>query len=248
MLVAPSEPKPFLVLGDSSSIPERYGVDFLFGSEGQGLVGVQRKTITDFIASIRDNRLQREVPLMLDGRLDRPILILEGVSQWTNTGQLLHSRITWTMSQHLGLILSLNFRGIWVVSTSTMAESIDTLSLLTKWCEKTEHKGLDTRPKMNRDPVFGTKVERNGKDRPRHQALNLLQGIDGVSITRARAIYDHFGEAPLRFMCTADEMAEVPGIGIVTAKKIVDVFGDIYQEAGDDIDMEASPMHQVAPD
>ena len=59
MLVSPTERPPISELGESSSRPEKYGVDVMFLANG-AVVGVQRKAIADLVASARDGRLGKE--------------------------------------------------------------------------------------------------------------------------------------------------------------------------------------------
>lgn len=228
MLVSPTEYHVLRLAPsdwESSSLPEKYGADYMFASEGQGLVGVQRKEIKDLVASVHDNRLSREVAQLTDGRLQLAVLIIEGQIQWTNTGQSLSHRGEWTRAMQVGLELSLQQKGIWIMYSSSLLDTIESLSLLKKWCQKTEHRLLETRNKTRRDGVFGTVTRRESND------LHFLQGLEGISVTRAKAILNHFNRLPLRWACTVEDMSEVPGIGKGTAAKIIEAFGTIQDEA-----------------
>jgi hypothetical protein len=76
VLLSPSEPKPMWVLGETSPLPERYGVEVLFEAPPIGLVGVQRKTFPDLLSSMRDGRIDRGVVEMR--ALDLGVLANEG--------------------------------------------------------------------------------------------------------------------------------------------------------------------------
>jgi len=71
MLVAPTEPMTLKALGTVSLVPEDYGSDFLWASPVFGLVGVQRKEASDFVASVMDGRLDKELAQMKQLGLSR---------------------------------------------------------------------------------------------------------------------------------------------------------------------------------
>src|SRR5215472_11777188 len=102
MLISPTEPAEFRVLGEVSSVPELYGADFLMYGPKIGRVGVQRKEINDFVASIRDDRLAKEVAQLKS--LNVGMLVLEGGVEWTNDGSLLSTRSPLSRAQFLGTL------------------------------------------------------------------------------------------------------------------------------------------------
>jgi ERCC4-type nuclease len=219
ILVAPTEPRPLRDLGTVSSLPEKLGVDYLISSESMGTVGIQRKEVSDLVASVRDGRLQRELPLMQ--RLDIAILLVEGTIQWTESGENVNLRTKWTRAQHLGVLWSIQSRGIWINCVGNLAESGQYLLLLSKWAEKERHSSLNDRPK-NGSVSFASQE--------RAEKMWVLQGLNGMGEGLAGRILDHFGELPLTWTITADELSQVPGIGKTKARKLIDQLGSLIED------------------
>lgn len=211
LLIAPTEPPSLKVLGKSSSIPERYGADVLWVARGIGLVGIQRKERKDLVRSIYDGRLAREVALMQ--RLRIAILIVEGRMRWTTDGQLFDQFCKWTRKQHRALLLSAQLRGIKLVTTEDLTDTIEAIETIRDWVGKERHTALDRRP--NAQGAWG-------KAGHRDFGIHILQGFPGIGPVEAGAIFDHFGgRVPLGLDCTEKELRAVPGIGPKKAKGIV---------------------------
>lgn len=210
MLISPTEPPSLRAIGKVSSMPERFGVDVLMNGM-EGTVGVQRKEIRDFVASVGDGRLQREVAQMKE--LDTGIIVLEGRALWRN-GLLTNTKRAWTLPQHLGVLWSLQSRGFWIVTSDNLTDTIQLLSLLEKWVGKERHSSLASRPKE--------KIMPWGNTSNRDWGVHILQGWDGISSGLAGAIYDWFGGLPLTWTVTENEMREVPGLGPKRVKKLYD--------------------------
>lgn len=213
MLVSPAEPKQLRDIGLTSSVPERFGVDFLFNSPMCGSVGVQRKEVSDFVASAYDGRLVKELAQMKP--LGLAVLLIEGRIQWTNDGNLLHSRAKWTRAQHLGSLWSIRLQGYWIDSTDSMPETIAWLSSFVKWTSKDRHTGLKSRPGPSVNSVWG-------KADSRDWAIHLLQGFPGIGAETAGSMYDHFGGVPLTWTVDEKDLLQVKGVGRGRAKQLVE--------------------------
>lgn len=211
MLCSPTEPIRLRNLGDTSSIPERYGCDFLIIAKGKR-TGIQRKEFPgDFIASMADGRLYELVREM--AKLDRGILIIEGYGKWMDSGHLdfQHAKITRTAFH--GIIFTLAWKwGIEVWQNGGMDETKQMLTDLEHWAKKAEHKSLDTRPGPPKDAW--------GVEEPRQRAIHVLQSFGGIGPEMAGRIYDHFGRLPLGWDITIAQLQEVDGIGPKRAESI----------------------------
>ena len=65
LLVAPTEPPQLKKLGKVSSVPESYGLDYMFITHNSLISGVQRKQFPgDFTSSLNDGRLGKEIVQM----------------------------------------------------------------------------------------------------------------------------------------------------------------------------------------
>lgn len=210
MLVSPAEPAQLKVLGKSSSVPEGYGCDFLISSPVFGLVGIQRKELSDLVASLHDSRVKRELIQMKE--LDWGIWVIEGKPSWTGDGQALWTRTSYTRDRHLGIIFYLTFSGFAVVGTESIQETLHTLSRLESWLMKEDHAPVGQRG--------GARGE-FGKPDITDWQVHFLEGLPGVGYERAKAIVKHFGGLPFTM---AGDLADVPGIGKGTAKRVSEVI------------------------
>lgn len=184
-------------LGDVSPECEKYGADFLFFS-GKGLIGVQRKECNDLVASLRDGRLAKELDQL--GRCNRGVILVEGVWWWDGGFR----GDTFGQAEWEGVEVSLQLNDMIVVRTTGIEQTVERLPRLERYFERSSHESLLRSPKL--------------RSAPGH--LRLLQSLDGVSLTRARAIHEHFRCIPLTWSCTSTEMRGVPGLGKVMVERL----------------------------
>lgn len=211
--VSPTEPDLLRSIGQTSFLPERFGCDVVIPANGR-IAGIQRKTVDDFLASIRDGRLEKEFAQMK--AISIRALVIEGVWQWTTTG-VLATDPGWTMASILGIIWSAQLvHGIAFWYTRHLYETVMSVQLFAKWVRKPEHKALEIRTKTA--PVWGT---RDSRDWHKH----LLQGFPGIGRELAERIVDHFGRAPLMWSVTPKELQQVAGIGPKRAKQLYALLG-----------------------
>lgn len=212
MLVSPTEPKLLRSLGKTSLVPEQYGSDFLLTSPVFGLIGIQRKELTDLVASVQDGRLAKELGQMK--RLGLSMLVVEGRPTWTNDGYATWTRTQWTISQHLGTMWSVQLSGCWIASSAGVTETSTLISAFTRWTAKQRHSSLDTRP--------GPVPDEWGKVGNREWAVHLLQGFRGIGPVQAQALYDHFDrQVPLMWTVGLFDLMDVPGIGAKRAEQLL---------------------------
>lgn len=212
MLLSPTD-RDLHSLGKVSSLPERWGCDVLIRTD-QLWVGVQRKAIPDFIASIQDGRLAKEVQQMAAcGRLDIKCLLIEGEPQWTSDGTYMGNGFgsQWTLAQHRGMLWSARMKGLWVDTTRSLSETRVWLHMMESWAGKDKHSALDRRP-----AAFGAW----GKADSREWGTYALQSFPGIGPETAGAIYDHFHGLPLTWAITEDQLREVKGIGKKKAREL----------------------------
>lgn len=195
-------------------LPERYGCDVLWRARDRWW-GVQRKEVADFIASIQDGRLAREVAMMKS--LPMKIIVLEGRLTYTSEDMLMYSRRLSTISrtQFEGMIMSLMEKGIHVIHTTDTRDTARWIKLFAQWTSKPRHASLERRP----GPVSPW-----GNITDEDWAIHFLQGIDGLGSEKAKAIVKHFKGAPLQWTVTEQQLMEVPGIGKVLARKMINAL------------------------
>jgi ERCC4-type nuclease len=200
MLIAPTEPLALRKLGKVSSLPEKYGADVLMTGVA-GTYGIQRKEVTDLVASVYDGRLAKEMAQWKS--LNQSVLLVEGQLPWSNDGVLLSTRQTFTKAQYLGLTFSVQSAGSWMLYTSSLTDTSDAVSALQTWVMKEHHSGL-ARPKPAKNEW--------GRVDSRDWCIHVLQSWESIGKESAAAIYDKFG-LPLQWTVTETDLLTIPGIG-----------------------------------
>lgn len=218
-IVAPTERDPHIAAlvgadGVCSMLPERYGCDILWRARKEWW-GVQRKEIKDFIASIQDGRLAREVAMMKP--LPMKVVIIEGRLSWSTDNILMIGK--WasniTLAQYEGMIMSLMERGVHVTWTKDTKDTARWTRQFATWSAKQHHHALSRRP----GPVSPW-----GHVSDEDWAVHLLQGFDGLGSEKARAIVRHFNGVPFSWSVSEAELMQVPGIGKVLARRLVNAL------------------------
>lgn len=215
-LVAPTEPPELKALGIVCLNPEEYGADFLT-SAPNGLIAIQRKTFNDLLNSLYDGRLQTELGLLGHPEVSHPFLLVEGRPLFTADGFLLSDRRRFTKSQWTGLVLSSIVESkVPVLITDDIQDTAATLLQGEKWFAKPGHNSLRTRPKPSDD--WGDYTHRQFR-------LQLWQSFKGVGVERAEALDEYFGgKLPLKWLTTEKELQQIPGVGKVTARALIELL------------------------
>ena len=207
--VSPAEPSELFPLGETSSLPETMGCDFLFATP-HGLVGIQRKAVQDLVASIRDDRLCRE--LGQSETLTQMVLLIEGDWRWDQIG---NSRAVegFSRAQLDGLLLSVQQEGWWVVFSESLRETVGVIRRIETWFSKAKHGSLRTRNKAA-GAVWGSHTNRAW-------GCHWWQTIEGIGYGMAGVLYDTIG-VPVIWTVTEEELLAIPGIGPGRAKRILE--------------------------
>jgi ERCC4-type nuclease len=164
-----------------------------------GKLLVERKTLTDFTASIIDGRLFRQASRLTSTPLARAI-VLEGVSTDLFQDQMRREAI-----QGAIISLTLNF-------CIPLLRSRDP--------KESAHLMISAAKQLRRVP--SPVLPRSGK-RPKGKyklQLHILQGLPGVGPERARRLLDTFGSIENVITAQAEQLARVSGIGTRTASRI----------------------------
>lgn len=212
-LIAPTEPPNLRAIGQVSMVTEHHGCDII-GVSTTAIVGFQRKTPEDFLSSLSDGRLAKQIgQIHSSSILNHAILILEGAFHWTSDGQLLSSYNNGFQRSHLtNLLLQLQIQGLLLVTTDGLTDTISTVNSVMNSLSKTIHTSLLRRPKQSLTS-WGTKNSSN-------YAQHILQSFDGIGPTTALAMFTTFGRIPLKWDVTETQLQTVPGIGKTLARSL----------------------------
>jgi len=215
-LISPTEPEQLQLLGTLSWIPEDYGADILFSEQGK-LIGIQRKAFpSDFLASLHDGRLAKEVAQMK--QLDIALLMLEGRSRWTLDGELVKDYgKPFNRASLRSLCYSIwSLYGIAIDWSDDVGDTASAIISLRAWAQRPEHLALARRPKPQ--DMWGGSL--SDKD----YAVHLLQSLPGIGPKTAGNIYDAFGCVPLQWTIGKKDLAQVPGIGKTRLEQLWKLF------------------------
>jgi ERCC4-type nuclease len=222
VLVSPTDRDMLALLGDmaiSSLIPESYGADIGIYTN-QGLFGIQRKRFPeDFISSMNDGRISRETSLLANGCKFR-MLIIEGQPKYYQDGNLVMPRTMpghYTRKRIRGTILNIKYvKGIDVDYTESLQDTADYIKEIVEFFTDTKHLGLYTRPSAPADWLRPSSNE---------TLLWVMQGFEGIGPQLAENIIKYFGEIPIKWTCTLDDLKKVPRLSDKVAEKIYSQLG-----------------------
>lgn len=223
MMVAPTEPVALKELGVVMSIPEKYGVDFLWPVDG-GLAGMQRKEFGDLVSSVRDGRLQRELGQM-QGLTWRG-LVIEGSGPWTGEGEWMAGyggAGRFNQDQLWGIVASVQGMGVTVQQVADLNETKRCLRRMMAWTRKGGGGGsLLVRP--------GPKGNAWGSKGNKDFQIHLLTSLPGIGQVLAERILERFGGVPWQWSASREELMEVPGMGKAKVERVMKVMGEARKE------------------
>lgn len=205
-------------IGVISSLCEERGADVCMYLSNGISIGVQRKeTPMDFISSVNDGRLSKELPLIKEC-FKVPVLLMEGKLWYDSQGRVTipgkKDPLRFTRNQVESMKLSIKYvHGVDIIETNDIDDTIHWLMNLRDYFSKSEHRGF-----LGRNPLISAWGTSSAKERQYH----ILQGFDGVGVGLAKKIIDHFGKIPLKWDCSENELMSVKLIGKSRAKKLWD--------------------------
>jgi DNA excision repair protein ERCC-4 len=221
LLVAPSEHDIQAILRESartsqairwsiSSLPEKHGCDFFY-VQPTGILGFQRKTLPDLVASLKDGRLNYELSqIESSATVSQAFLIIESTLTRTVDGELVDANIP--INTLRSVIAKWSTRRVGYLPSSNPRDTIACILGVAKYLAS-DAASHTSRPKQLKDEWGQV-----GSDA---YALFLLQSFPNIGPKQAKAIYDHFGFVPIEWTVTADQLMVVKGIGRKTAESLI---------------------------
>ena len=214
ILMSPSEPVELRKALQATNNPlcEEKGADIL-APTGQGLLGIQRKVVpSDFLASLEDGRLARELPLLSNG-VDFPVLLIEGTFIYGRDGRLIvDGRPTrYSRDGITNLLRSVSYaQGIRVEHSGSLIETPDVVNGLVDYLSH-DHVSLLKRPKLQ--GLWG-------KPNINEQLCYFYQGIQGVGVVLAHCLAKEFPNPADLVAASPDDLKALPQIGKQRAERI----------------------------
>ncbi|HDQ16327.1 MAG TPA: hypothetical protein ENN45_04645, partial [Bacteroidetes bacterium] len=172
-------------------------------------IGVERKNVDDFLQSLIDGNLFKQVSRLRDA-YSRPILILEGENLFTKRN-ISHNAIYGSLAS-----ISVDY-GISVMNTKNAMETADLLGVIAKREQKENKKIVAVR---------GEKHQMSLEERQQF----LIEGLPNVSGVIAKRLLDHFGSIRAIVNASEKELQEVEGVGKTIASEIVRLLNSNYLE------------------
>ena len=164
---------------------------------------VERKTLLDLVASIKEGRLFAQCYRLMQSELPCALL-LEGSSDDLARSGMRREAIQGALMQ-----ITL-FMQIPVLRALDAAESASLLLMAARHLRT-----LSARKSVGPKRYRASRITKKEK-----QQLYLLQGLPGIGLTRARLLLERFGSVEEVLTASERELQQVAGIGNSTAKKI----------------------------
>jgi ERCC4-type nuclease len=198
--------------------------DYLIASEN-GSVIVERKSVHDFISSVRSNRLWDQLLRLMKAeevlgyRIRRRILLIQGsVEKYLRSiarYSIRDTEVFW--SQIMGAFLEI----LYVYNTPIIfIEKDEDLRPFFKTLIRREEKGLNDKLPEAKWYMKRVRSDLPTKDRKRY----ILSSLPFIGETLARNLLEHFGTISNVANASVDELQEVPKIGKKKAEIIYKMF------------------------
>lgn len=215
--IAPTEHQIHDILRESdmpwkiSSLPERHGCDLMVPTK-QGVVGYQRKTLPDLVASLQDGRLYYELnQINASATVNVAYLCIE--SRFVTTvGSENYAEANISVSTVRSIIAKFHHFGVGYLPTASPRDTLASVISVSRYIASGKA-GTIQRTKQTDNEW--------GRSDAKGYGVFLLQSFPGIGPKVAEAIYDHFNGVPIMWAVNAGELAQVPGIGRKRAESLI---------------------------
>ncbi len=189
-------------LGQLSNVSIQFEQLTVGDYEIDGLFLIERKTLPDLLASIKDGRIFDQA-CRLAATQQRAIFILEGTSAAIQRSQFRREAIQ-------GVLIKISvFLGIPLLRSKDAEETAKLIFYTYNQSKKLSGMNLYSRHFPHKRPTTKFKTQ-----------LHILQGIPGIGPERAKALLEHFESVQAIFSASSEEISAVSGINKKTADAI----------------------------
>lgn len=170
---------------------------------------VERKVSEDFLQSIVDGRLFRQIKEMK--RYEMPLIIIEGNHIMNNERNIHPNAIR-------GAVASIAESSVPIIWTQTPLETAEMLLTLAK------------REQLGKKSTLAIRTKKRMRSANEMQEF-LIAGLPNISTKIARKLLKHFGSPEKIFTASESELMKVEGIGKVMAKRIRHTLTKKYEKS-----------------
>lgn len=174
-------------------------------------VCVERKTVADFLQSVMDQRLFRQLEEMASN-FDRPVLLLEGSPEMLFSERSIHPNTIRGVLSSIAVDYKIPI--LWTANTKETAEQV-------YWMANREQI-LEKRP-------LAVRCEKKVETMTDAQEF-LVAGLPNVNNVLSKRLLKEFGNVRRIFSAKPEQLMKVEGIGAEKAKKIHEVLNAQYGE------------------
>lgn len=174
-------------------------------------VCTERKTTDDFLQSIVDGRLFKQLNDMKKN-YSHPILIIEGETIFNENRKINPNAIRGALAS---ITIDLSLPIIW---TKNQLETAEMLYIIAK------------REQIQLKKSISIRTKRKFKSMNQMQEF-LVSGLPLISYEKAKKLLKHFGSPEKIFSASEEELQKVEGIGKKLAKKIKEVMTKKYEKS-----------------
>ena len=174
-------------------------------------VAVERKTTSDFLSSIVDGRLFKQMN-ELKQNFRTPLLILEGNGLFNGERKIHPNAIRGALAS-----ISLDY-GVPIMRTENNLETAEMLLAIAK------REQFKTKKSFN---VRGTKKAKSMN----HRQEFLVSGLPQINTQTARKLLKHFGSPEKIFTASLEDLTNIEGVGTKTAKRLRLVLAKKYEKS-----------------
>lgn len=198
--------KELLARGNLLVQRKRLGVgDYIFDND----LLVERKTVLDFCASIKDGRMFKQVGKLSNGKIPS-ILILEGKQK-----EFEKSDFSIPAIQGIMVSISLGFK-VPILRSRGIKESVSIMLQGYKQLTKDKLQDQRTYPRKRNF--------KKGLDQNLKQKIYVLEGFPGIGVDRAKILLEYFGSLKAIFNADLEDLLKMNGFGKITAKKFKEIL------------------------
>jgi len=172
-------------------------------------VGVERKTISDFLTSITDGRLFKQLAEMKEN-FASPILIIEGTGLFNNDRKIHENAIRGALAS---VAIDFSVPVLWTENQHETAELLFAIAKREQIVQK------------NNIAIRGKKKTRSDNEQQRF----IIAGLPGISSVTAEKLLKHFKTPEAIFKASETELQKVEGIGAELSKKIKYILTKQYE-------------------